>query len=162
MSSETKLFMPNEQVVKVNWPSITAWPLGCWIGRVWGSSLAKGPLAACCAGFLLAPLAALLYLWRLRPRRCRRYIVTNERILVVEGLLPRVVDEVSWSEITQMEVVARPGQAALRAGDVAVYGGDRLLLRLAGVSLVENFVRICRRTQKACLMVTPPPRRSAS
>jgi hypothetical protein len=159
MSNEVKLFMPNEQVVKVVWPSIAAWPLGCWIGRVWGNALAKGPVAACCAGFLLAPLAALVYLWRLRPRRCRRYIVTNERILIVEGLLPRVVGEVSWSEVTQMETVPRPGQAALRAGDVEVYSSDRVLLRLAGVSLVENFVRLCRRTQKAALMVPSNPRR---
>lgn len=162
MSSETKLFMPNEQVVKVVWPSIAAWSIGCWIGRVWGNSLAKGPVAACCAGFLLAPLAALVYFWRLRPRRCRRYIVTNERILIVEGLLPRIVQEALWSEVTRMEVVPRPGQMALRAGDVDVYGGDRLLLRLPGVSLVENFVRMCQRTQKACLMVATPPRRSAS
>jgi len=162
MSSEVKLFMPNEQVVKIVWPSIAAWPLGCWIGRVWGSSLAKGPIVACCTGLLLAPLAALVYLWRLRPTRCRRYIVTNERILIVEGLLPRIVDEVSWAEVTQMEIVPRPGQAALRAGDVDVYGGDRVLLRLAGVSLVENFVRMCRRTQKAALMVSALRQRPAS
>ncbi len=146
--------MPNEQVVKVVWPSITAWPLGRWVGRVWGWGLARGPLAALCVGFFLAPVAALVYLWRLRPRRCRRYLVTSERLLLVEGLVGRVVRDAPWSQITRLEVVTRPGQAALQAGDVHVYEEDRVLFTLPGVSLVENFIRICRRTQQAKLSVS--------
>jgi len=148
------MLMPNEQVVKVVWPSITAWPLGRWVGRVWGWALARGPLAALCAGFFLAPVAALVYLWRLRPRRCRRYLVTSERLLLVEGLIARVVWDAPWSQISRLEVVTHPGQVALQAGDVQVYEGDRMLFTLPGVSLVENFIRICHRTQQAKLQVS--------
>ncbi|MGQ9562023.1 MAG: PH domain-containing protein [Thermogutta sp.] len=153
MSPKAELFMPNEQIVKVIWPSITAWATGRWIGLIWGRALAKGPIVAFCVGLFLAPLAALVYFWRLRPRRCRRYIVTNQRIVVAEGILPRVIEEAPWSEITRMELVTHPGQAALRAGDVHVYASDRILLRLRGVSLVENFLHMCRQTQQACLTV---------
>jgi len=162
MASVTDFLRVDEQVVKVVWPSIAAWPLGRWIGRVWGGALARGPVVAFFAGFFLAPLAALVYFWRLRPKRCRRYLVTNGRILVLEGILGRVVEEAAWSQITRIEIVTLPGQAALRAGDVHIYEGDRIVLRLPGVSLVENFVRVCRRTQQACLMVASIQKRRAS
>lgn len=82
--------------------------------------------------------------------------------MVVEGLLGRVVEEAPWSQITRIEIVTRPGQTALRAADVEIYQGDRLSLRLPGVSLVENFVRMCRGTQQACLMVANIQKRRAS
>jgi len=162
MASSTDFLKFDEQVVKVVWPSIAAWRLGRWIGRIWGRALARGPVAAFFVGFFLAPLAALVYFWRLRPKRCRRYFVTNERILVVEGILGRVVEEAPWSRITGMEIVILPGQAALGAADVHIYEGDRVVLRLPGVSFVENFIRVCQRTQQACLMVASSLKRQAS
>lgn len=80
--------------------------------------------------------------------------MTSERLLLVEGLIARVVWDAPWSQISRLEVVTHPGQVALQAGDVQVYEGDRMLFTLPGVSLVENFIRICHRTQQAKLQVS--------
>lgn len=149
MANWNELLSADEWVIKVAWPSIGAFALGRWVGRVWGRSLRFGPVIGCVVGLALAPVAALIYLYRIRPRRCRWYVVTNQRILTLQGVVGRVVAEVPWDRLERIEVEVLPGQAALRAGDVLVYAEENEVVRLPGVPLPENFVRVCRRTHQA-------------
>lgn len=149
MVNWNELLSDDERLIKVVWPSIGAFALGRWVGRVWGGSLRFGPVIGCVVGLVLSPIAALVYLYRVRPRRCRWYVVTDQRILMLEGVVGRVLAEVPWERVERIEVQLLPGQAALRAGNVLVYAGDDGVVHLPGVPLPENFVRVCRRTQQA-------------
>jgi len=153
---------PEEHVVKTVWPSIAAFRLGRWIGRVWERAVSKGPWAAILAGVFLAPLAAAAYLWRLRPGGARRYVVTDRRVIIMEGIIPKEVAAVGWDEVDRIDAQPQPGQAALRAADVVFFKGDQPVLVLPGVSLAENFVRLCRRTRQAFLDIEALRQRAAS
>lgn len=157
-----KIREPEEHIVKTVWPSIAAFRFGRWIGRVWERAVSKGPWAAVLAGLFLAPLAAVVYLWRLRPGHARRYVVTDRRVVVMEGIIPKEVAAIGWDELDRIEAQPQPGQAALRAADIVFFKGDQPVLVLPGVSLAENFVRLCRRTRQAFLDIKALRQRAAS
>lgn len=151
----------DERLIKTFWPSIGAFALGKWIGKMWEKALRRGWVVRLAAGLVLAPLAMITYLWRIRPSGMRRYMITDRRVVILRGLIPKQETGISWEEVDRIEAQPQPGQDVFRAADVVFFREDRPVLILPGVSLAENFVRICRRTRQAYLEVQAVRRRAA-
>jgi hypothetical protein len=103
-----------------------------------------------------------VFCWQLMPYVCRRYAVTNRRIVIRRGLLP--VDE-RWIDLDEFDSIAievLPGQAWLHAGDVIFKWSGSEVLRLPGVSRPEVFRQACLRAQQALLSVRDVLRQQAA
>ena len=74
---------------KIVWPTIAATALGRLVGRLsairlgWGEFFTLGKLLAVAT----LPLSLLVYFWQLTPYGCRRYMLTNRRIIIRKGLM---------------------------------------------------------------------------
>ncbi len=144
-----------EVTCKVVWPTIGAtWP-GRLVGRAAAVRLGFGDFFT--LGKLLAlatiPLSLVVYAWQLMPCVCRRYALSNRRIIIRKGLTP--VDErwVGLDEFDAVEVEVLPGQEWLHAGDLVFKRGGNEVLRLSGVSRPEVFRHVCQTAQNALLSV---------
>ena len=47
------------------------------------------------------PVSIVVYLWRLLPGRCRRYALTNQRVIVRLGLTAKAGPSMAWTSSTQ-------------------------------------------------------------
>jgi hypothetical protein len=157
-----------EATVAVVWPSIAAGRRGRLLGRIsgnrWGFRLFGVPLT-CGSAFavLTAPLAALLYLGWKAPRwpllvigpqnpRCRRYRVTNRRVLVERPLENDTPAEaqVALDAFDDIRIEVLEGQGWFNAGDLVLLASGQERLRLAGVPRPATFRQILLKTQRAC------------
>ena len=74
---------------KVVWPTIGATSLGRLVGRLasvrlgWGKFFTLGKLLA----LATLPLSLAVFGWQLTPYGCRRYMLTNRRIIIRKGLM---------------------------------------------------------------------------
>ena len=144
----------SEVTVKTVWPTIGANPFGKLVGSLCGSKIGVGffTLGKIWA-VVTIPLSLCVYFWMLMPFVCRRYTLTNRRIIIRRGLKP--IDE-KWIELDEfdsIEVVVLPGQEWLFAGDLVFKHGENEKMRLAGVSRPEVFRQICLAAQNALLSV---------
>ena len=137
------------------WPTIGALPAGRLVGRLadiqvgWGKFFTLGKLMA----LATIPISLAVFCWQLMPYVCRRYTVTNRRIIIRCGLLPADERWISLDEFDAVTVDVLPGQSWLHAGDVVFKRSGSEVLRLAGVSRPEVFCQMCLRTQQAMLSV---------
>ena len=144
-----------EVTCKVVWPTIGATQPGRWVGRLAAVRLGLGEFFT--LGKLLAlatiPVSVAVFAWQLMPFVCRRYTLTNRRIIVRKGL--RAVDGpwIGLDEFEAIDVEVLPGQQWLHAGDLVFRRGDREILRLSGVSRPEAFRRVCLTAQTALVSV---------
>ena len=121
------------------------------MGRLAGVRFGLGGIFS--LGTLLAaatiPLSLAVFAWQLMPFVCRRYALTNRRIIVRKGLRP--VDErwIGLDEFDSIEVESLPGQKWLRAGELVFKRAGAEAIRLSGVSRPEVFRRVCLTAQKA-------------
>jgi len=144
-----------EVTCKVVWPTIGALPAGRLVGRLGGVRIGIGQFFT--LGKLLAlasiPLSLVVYAWQLMPYICRRYALTNRRIVIRKGLMP--VDEkwISYDEFDAVEVEVLPGQEWLHAGDVVFKRAGSEVLRLPGVSRPDVFREVCTTSRTALLSV---------
>jgi hypothetical protein len=145
------------------WPTITALHtppfgrLGCKLGR-WcsirwgvGSVLTVGNLLA----LLSIPLALVLFASSLTPWMCRRYRLTNRRVIVEKlvlrwrgGWIPLAapwIEEAACAldKFDSIDIEVQPGQEWYPAGDMIFRSGDLETLRLLGVSRPEAFCQTC-------------------
>lgn len=91
------------------------------------------------------PLALLLFLWKLLPYVCRRYLVTTHRVLVLRGLVPVEECAAAWDQFDEIRVEQLPGQQWFGAGELVFYEQGREVLRLSGVLNPETVRRmICK------------------
>jgi hypothetical protein len=140
---------------KVVWPTIGATRAGRFVGRAaavqlgWGEFFALGKLLA----LATLPITLAVYAWQLMPYVCRRYALSNRRIIVQKGLMP--VDErwIGLDEFDTVEVEILPGQQWLHAGEIVFKRSGNEILRLSGVSRPEIFQRVCQTAQNALLSV---------
>jgi hypothetical protein len=137
------------------WPTIGATAAGRWVGRLaavqagFGGFFTLGKLGA----LATIPISLAVFCWQLLPYVCRRYAVTNRRIVIRKGL--RALED-RWIRLDEFEAIAietLPGQAWLRCGEVVFRRGGSELLRLSGVSRPEVFRRACLKAQMALLSV---------
>jgi hypothetical protein len=140
---------------KVVWPTIGATALGRLVGRLsairlgWGELFTLGKLLAVAT----LPLTLLVYFWQLTPYGCRRYMLTNRRIIVRKGLM--AVDQrwIGFEEFDAIDIEVLPGQEWLHAGDLVLRRGGVEVLRLAGVPRPESVRQVCLNMRSALLSV---------
>jgi hypothetical protein len=150
--------MPSELVevtCKVVWPTIGATRAGRLVGRLaavklgWGEFFTLGKLLA----LATIPISVAVFGWQLMPFVCRRYTLTNRRIIIRKGL--RTVDGpwISLDEFDSIRIEVLPGQEWLHAGDLIFQRGDSEVLRLSGVSRPETFRHVCLTARTALVDV---------
>ena len=143
----------SEVTCKVVWPTIGATCAGRLVGTLADVRLGLGGVFT--LGNLLAlatiPLSLAVFAWQLMPFVCRRYALTNRRIIVRKGLMP--VDErwLALDEFDSIEVESLPGQRWLHAGDLVFKRAGSEALRLRGVSRPDIFRGVCLTAQHALL-----------
>lgn len=140
-----------ETTVMTVWPSMGAAPFAQTLGRMYqigspgiGNILSLGNLIALAA----IPQALALYLLNILPWNCRRYRLTNRRVVVEKGLQAKVDKEVSLDHFDNIEVVVHPGQEWYRCGDLVFSQGKVETFRLAGVPSPESFRQTCLKAQR--------------
>lgn len=138
------------QVAEANimtvWPSISAYPSGQFLGRLydmkfpnWNRAMRVGNLIALAS----IPHALFLYFYKLLPRVGMRYTLTNRRILVQQGIADTLQRSVALDNFDDIKIEIQPGQQWFKAGDLIFLSGDREVFRLAGVSRPEAFRSQC-------------------
>jgi hypothetical protein len=144
-----------EVTCKVVWPTIGATRLGRVVGQAgavrvgFGEFFTLGKLLA----LAMIPLALVVFAWQLMPYVCRRYVLSNRRIIIRRGLMP--IDE-QWLELDEFETVdveVLPGQEWLHTGDVVFRRSGKEVLRLSGVPRPVMFQRLCQTSKTAAISV---------
>jgi hypothetical protein len=132
------------------WPSIAAHPLGRALGRMYGNRSGFGHMFTVGKLMMLLtiPVALKLFFWMLAPWNCRRYRLTNRRVIVQNR--PRPVDErwIGLDEFDAIDVLVLPGQEWYPAGDLVFRKGKVETFRLSGVSRPETFKQTCLKSQR--------------
>ena len=160
-----------EVTCKVVWPTIGATRAGRLVGQLAACNAGivpprlkatDGGLLRCWLEFftlgkLMAlatiPVSLAVFCWQLMPYVCRRYALTNRRIIVRKGLLPMDQRWLELDEFETIDVEVLPGQAWLHAGDLIFRQGSNEVLRLRGVSRPEIFRHVCLTARSALLGV---------
>jgi hypothetical protein len=94
---------------------------------------------------LLAPLFALKF----APFLCKRYTLTNRRLMIRRGLRPSPVQEVALADIDEVRLGADPVDAFYRSGTLEVVSHGQVVLTLPGVPEPEGFRHAVVNTVKA-------------
>ncbi len=152
-----------EVTCKVVWPTIGATRAGRFVGQMaaietgWGRVFTLGNLWA----LATIPISATVFCWQLMPCVCRRYALSNRRIIVRKGLMP--VDErwIALDDFDAVEVEVLPGQQWLHAGELIFKRAGNEVLRLSGVSRPEIFRHVCQTAQDALVSVRNVVRQQA-
>lgn len=153
-----------EVTCKVFWPTIGATRAGRLVGQLgavsigWGEFFTLGKLLAVAA----IPLSLVVFAWQLMPFVCRRYTLTNRRIIIRKGLSAVDGRWISLDDFDSIDVEVLPGQAWLHAGDLAFRRGNVEVLRLAGVSRPETFRQVCLTARTALVSVQNVVQRQAA
>ncbi len=80
------------------------------------------------------PISLIVFLWRLMPGACRRYTLTNRRLIVQLGLTAKDGPSIGLDGFDSIEVAVLPGQDFLHAGDLVFNRDGKEVFRLRGVS----------------------------
>ena len=153
-----------EVTCKVVWPTVGATRAGRLVGRLaavelgWGEFFTLGKLLAVAT----IPLSLTVFCWQLLPYVCRRYVLTNRRIIVRKGLLPVDQRWIGLDEFDSVDVEVLPGQAWLHAGDLIFRRGGLEVLRLAGVPRPEILREVCMAARTALVSVRDIVQRQAA
>ena len=142
----------SETTVMTIWPTIGATAPGRWVGQLSGLRLGWGFFTL---GKLLAlatiPLSLAVFCWQLMPGVCRRYVLTNRRVLVKRGLKPAEERAVRLDGFDAIDVPILPGQDWLHAGELVFRRDGGEVFRLSGVSRPEVFRQVCLKARRALL-----------
>jgi len=137
------------------WPTIGAYHLGRFVGRLCDSKIGLGGFYTLGKIWALVtiPLSLLVFFWQLMPYICRRYTLTNRRIIIRRGWQPLDEKWVDLDGFDTIEIQVLPGQDWLHAGDLIFKLGEIPVLRLYGVSRPEVFRQVCLTARNAFLRV---------
>jgi hypothetical protein len=140
-----------EVTIMTVWPTIAANPLGRALGRMYTNRAGIGPIFTVgkLKMLLTIPVALVLFGLSLAPWACRRYRLTNRRVIIQNR--PRPVDErwIGLDEFDAIDVVVLPGQEWYPAGDLIFRRGKVETFRLSGVSRPETFRQTCLKAQRS-------------
>ena len=152
-----------EVTVMTVWPSIAATSYGRWWGRrfannigitIFGLPITLGRLLALAS----IPFILPVYFHMLIPQipfvvfgfnnsSCRRYRLTNRRVVVEHGFGGGEQQSVSLDRFDSVETEVLPGQEWYPAGDLVFRNGQVETFRLAGVPHPEAFRQTCLKAQ---------------
>jgi len=142
----------SENKIMTVWPGIGSMALGRWVGLMAGNRLGSGFFTL---GKLLAlatiPVSLTVYLWRLMPGACRRYTLTNRRLIVQRGLTAKDGPSIGLDEFNSIEIALLAGQDWLHAGDLVFQRDGKEVFRLRGVSRPEGFRQVCLKARNALI-----------
>lgn len=153
-----------EVTCKVFWPTIGATRAGRLVGQLaavrlgWGEFFTLGKLLA----LATIPISVAVFGWQLMPCVCRRYTLTNRRIIIRKGLMAVDGRWISLDDFDSIDIEVLPGQDWLNAGDLVFRHGDIEVLRLAGVSSPETFRQVCLTARTAAVSVRDVVQRQAA
>ncbi|HEX4148350.1 MAG TPA: PH domain-containing protein, partial [Pirellulales bacterium] len=94
-----------------------------------------------------------LFFRNLAPWNCRRYRLTNRRVLVELGLHAKPERSLDLDNFDTIEVVVLPGQEWYPAGDLIFRRGTLETLRLSGIIRPEPFRQTCLKAHRAFVAV---------
>jgi hypothetical protein len=142
----------SERKIMTVWPGIGSMALGRWVGQLAGNRLGYGfftlgkPLA-----LATIPVSLAVYLWRLMPVACRRYTLTDRRLIIQRGLTAQNGPSIGLDEFDVIDVAVLPGQDWLHAGDLVFRREGKEVFRLRGVSRPEGFRQVCLKARNALI-----------
>ncbi len=159
-----------EVSVMTIWPSVAATGLGRFWGRLsaieaggrlFGVPVTVGRMFALLSiPFILPPYFLMLlpcFIWipKIGPLPkiyvpnpwCRRYCLTNRRVVVKLALQQQEERSVSLDRFDHIEVAVLPGQAWYHTGDLVFKLGGVETFRLSGVPRPETFRHTCLKAQ---------------
>jgi hypothetical protein len=144
----------HETPITTIWPTIAATSAGRLVGRLCAIQLGSGFFTV---GKLMAlttiPLSLAVFGWQLMPFICRRYLLTNRRVIVQKGLQPAEERAIGLDEFDAIEVAVLPGQDWLHAGELVFRRNGAEVFRLSGVSRPEVFRQVCLKARTALVSV---------
>jgi hypothetical protein len=121
-----------EAMIREVWPSVVGYAPGlCGMAAALMRSVVLAPLG----WLLLAPVFGRKF----SPVICRRYTVTNRRLMIRTGLRPAPKQEVPLADIDDVRVVPESLDAFYRAGDLEVLSRGQVVMKLPGVPEPESF-----------------------
>ncbi|HKB38103.1 MAG TPA: PH domain-containing protein, partial [Gemmataceae bacterium] len=93
--------------------------------------------------YVLVPLGWLvllpLFLVKFAPFLCKRYTLTNRRLMIQRGLKAKSKQEVALSAIDDVRLVGDSYNPFYRAATLEVLSGGKVVLTLTGVPEPESF-----------------------
>ena len=153
-----------EVTCKVVWPTIAATRAGRLVGRLaavrlgWGEFFTLGKLLA----LATIPLSLAVFCWQLMPCVCRRYTLSNRRIIIRKGLMGVDQRWITLDEFDAVNIEVLPGQDWFHAGDLVFRHGGPEVFRLAGVSRPETLRQVCLTARTALVSVRDVVERQAA
>jgi hypothetical protein len=160
-----------ETTIMTVWPSIAGTSIGQLLGQLYSIQagvwvFTVGNLLA----LLTAPFVAVLILTKFLlnflagvpvlglpflPFRelVERYILTNRRVLIANGLIPKPAQYADLDRFDTIEIVVQPGQEWYPAGDLIFKKGATETFRLVGVRRPETFRQTILKARNASLGV---------
>ena len=121
-----------EAVIREKWPSVVAIQPGvAGLAEALTRTIALAPVA----WLLLLPLFVLKFL----PFLCKRYTLTNRRLMIQRGLKPRPVQEVPLADIDDVRLDPDGFNAFYKCGTLEVLSQGKPVLTLRGVGGPEAF-----------------------
>lgn len=158
-----------EVTVMTVWPSLAATAYGRWWGRrfqnsigitLFGIPLTLGRLLALVSIPFILPLyfhmlvpKLPLVLWGFPNPACRRYRLTNRRVIVEQPFGGGEQQSVSLDRFDSITVEVLPGQEWYPAGDLVFRNGQIETFRLAGVPHPKAFRETCEKAHKGFIGV---------
>ncbi len=153
-----------EVTCKVVWPTIAATRPGRIVGQLAAVRLGCGQFFT--LGKLLAvatiPISLAVFVWQLLPFVCRRYTITNRRIIIRKGLSALDQRWISFDDFDAIDIDVLPGQGWFHTGDLVFRHGETEALRLPGVPRPETVRQFCQTMQTSLLSVRDTMRRQGS
>lgn len=132
------------------YPSVASTALGRSLGRLFRIREGLGPFSIGRLALLACiPLGMALYLSLRLPWAIQRYRLTNRRVVVERGVIPKLQQFVDFDQFDSIDVVVDPGQEWYDAGDLVFRRGQVETFRLRGVSRPEAFRRTVLEVQRS-------------
>ena len=97
---------------------------------------------------LSIPQVMLLFALKLFPWTCKRYRLTNRRVVAEQGLRGQTIKEVALDGFDSISLEVLPGQEWYRCGNLVFFKGKVETFRLDGIPNPEPFRQTCLKAQR--------------
>jgi hypothetical protein len=120
-----------EARIREAWPAISAKSSVAKLGQKLVRTVILAPLG----WLILAPL----FLKKIAPFVCRRYTLTNRRLMIQRGLKPRPVQEIPLADIDEVRFDKASYDPYYFTGNLDVISKGQVVMHLPGVPEPEGF-----------------------
>jgi hypothetical protein len=120
-----------EAIIRQVWPSVARFPPVAGLGRILTRSIIGAPVA----WLMMAPF----YFVKILPGVATRYTLTNRRLMIQRGLMPKATKELELAAIQGVRVKRDGNSDFYRAGDLEILSQNQVVLILPGVPEPESF-----------------------